>query len=199
MERKIDATKAKLMASTEQNMVFAHMIERLKMELLALQKKDNETKGRQNVLGHDMQSVVIQRQQAEMELKVEEEVSSSVADTLHVLDRSVGVRVELIFLFINSSSLCPSPLQNLDDLMYKLSLKRESHEGRIAGIKKIISDRQLLQERQLARNKKKEEIMTKADMGVDEEQKLKRMNVIRQLYTTILEKKMSDDEEQLAR
>lgn len=199
MERKIDATKAKLMASTEQNMVFAHMIERLKMELLALQKKDNETKGRQNVLGHDMQSVVIQRQQAEMELKVEEEVSSSVATTLHVLDRSVGVRVELTFLFINSWSLCPSPLQNLDDLMYKLSLKRESHEGRIAGIKKIISDRQLLQERQLARNKKKEEIMTKADMGVDEEQKLKRMNVIRQLYTTILEKKMSDDEEQLAR
>jgi hypothetical protein len=134
-----------------------------------------------------------------MELKVEEEVSSSVATTLHVLDRSVGVRVELTFLFINSWSLCPSPLQNLDDLMYKLSLKRESHEGRIAGIKKIISDRQLLQERQLARNKKKEEIMTKADMGVDEEQKLKRMNVIRQLYTTILEKKMSDDEEQLAR
>jgi hypothetical protein len=199
LERKIDATKAKLMASTEQNMVFAHMIERLKMELLALQKKDNETKGRQNVLGHDMQSVVIQRQQAEMELKVEEEVSSSVADTLHVLDRSVGARVKLSFLFINSWSLCPSPLQNLDDLMYKLSLKRESHEGRIAGIKKIISDRQLLQERQLARNKKKEEIMTKADMGVDEEQKLKRMNVIRQLYTTILEKKMSDDEEQLAR
>jgi hypothetical protein len=39
--------------------------------------------------------------------------------------------------------------------------------------------------------------MTKADLGVDEEQKLKRMNVIRQLYTTILEKKMTDDEDHL--
>ncbi|GMI11909.1 hypothetical protein TrRE_jg1473, partial [Triparma retinervis] len=135
LERKIAATRVRLKASTEQNMVFAHMLERLKAELLGLQKKDNETKGRQSSLGHDLQSGEIQKQQAETELRVEEE---------------------------------------------------------------IISDRQVLQERQLARNKKKEEIMTKADMGVDEEQKLKRMNVIRQLYTTILEKKMSDDEEQLA-
>ena len=49
--------------------------------------------------------------------------------------------------------------------------------------------------KQEERNKRKDEIMTKADLGVDEEAKLKRMNVIRQLYTTILEKKMTDDEE----
>jgi len=160
LERKINDTKDKLKVSTELNMVFGHMVERLKMELLSLQKKDNESRARKSTLEHDVQSSQTARQQAEVELKDEEE--------------------------------------KLEDLLWRLSLKRESHEGRIAGIKKIIQDRQVLMERQLARNKKKEEIMTKADMGVDEEQKLKRMNVIRQLYTTILEKKMSDDEEQLA-
>ena len=62
----------------------------------------------------------------------------------------------------------------LEDLLLRLEDKRDAHEKRIAGIKKIIEERQTLLERQHARNKKKEEILTKADMGQDEEQKLKR-------------------------
>jgi len=85
------------------------------------------------------------------------------------------------------------------NLNFTSHLNRSTQHGqRIVGIKKTIEDRGLLLVRQEERNKRKDEIMTKADLGVDEEAKLKRMNVIRQLYTTILEKKMTDDEETLA-
>ena len=160
LNQKIVETTEKLRASTEQKMVFGHMIERLKMELLMTRKTDNESKQKQSTIQHDLATSALQVQQAEIELRVEED--------------------------------------KLEDLLWRLSQKRRSHENRIAGIKKIIEERSLLVDRQAARNRKKEEIMTQADMGVDEEQKLKRMNVIRQLYTTILEKKMSDDEDQLA-
>jgi len=88
--------------------------------------------------------------------------------------------------------------KKLETLLAKLAVKRDHHEERITGIKKIIEERSVLLERQDERNKKKVEILTQADMGVDEEQKLKRMNVIRQLYTTILEKKMTHDEDHLS-
>ncbi|GMH88058.1 hypothetical protein TL16_g11046 [Triparma laevis f. inornata] len=160
LNSKLLQTQQKLKISTEQKMVFSHMIERLKLELLTLQKEDNAFKQRVLMQAHETTSSSLQKQQAEIELKQEED--------------------------------------KLEDLLERLENKRHGHEQRINGIKKIIEERAELLHRQHARNKKKEEILTKADMGQDEEQKLKRMNVIRQLYTTILEKKMSDDEEHLS-
>jgi hypothetical protein len=159
LNTKIAETEAELKASTEQGQVFGHMIERLKREILVLQKEDNVKRIRVAQMAHEMASNTVQHQQAVVELAAEE--------------------------------------KKLETLMSKLAVKREQHESRLTGIKKIIEERSLLLERQDERNKKKEEIMTKADLGIDEEQKLKRMNVIRQLYTTILEKKMTDDEDHL--
>ncbi|GMH94753.1 hypothetical protein TrVE_jg11067 [Triparma verrucosa] len=160
LNARLSDTQRKLKISTEQKLVFGHMIERLKGELLSLQKDDNKLKQKVAMQQHELTSSSLQKQQAEIELKQEED--------------------------------------KLEDLLERLEHKRGSHEQRISGIKQIIEERAELLHRQHERNKKKEEILTKADMGQDEEQKLKRMNVIRQLYTTILEKKMSDDEEHLS-
>ena len=156
----IDETEKKLRASTEQKMVFGHMVGRLKGELLVMLKDYNLTRSKVSGQAIELANGTMQHEAAKHDLKVEED--------------------------------------NLADLMKRLEEKRKQHQTRIDGIKKIIEDRSELLERQEERLKKKEEIMTKADLGVDEEQKLKRMNVIRQLYTTILEKKMTDDEEHLS-
>jgi len=157
---KLQDTERKLKVSTEQKMVFGHMLERLKSELLVLQKEDNVAKYKDVRLNHELSSCNVQFESALQDLRVVED--------------------------------------KLEDLLDRLGNKRQQHTQRITGIKKTIEDRSVLLVKQEERNKRKDEIMTKADLGVDEEAKLKRMNVIRQLYTTILEKKMTDDEETLA-
>jgi hypothetical protein len=94
------------------------MIERLKKELLGLQKEDNTKKVRTAQMTHELASSVLQQQQATLELDAEE--------------------------------------KKMESLNLRLAKKREQHQSRIAGIRKIIEERVLLLERQDERNKKKE-------------------------------------------
>ena len=82
LNQKIVETTEKLRASTEQKMVFGHMIERLKMELLMTRKTDNESKQKQSTIQHDLATSALQVQQAEIELRVEEDKLEAAKESL---------------------------------------------------------------------------------------------------------------------
>ena len=87
----------------------------------------------------------------------------------------------------------------LAKLEKQVKSRRKMQEARLAGIQKVIAERSSLVEKQEERMRMREAVMarSKFDLGAQEEQRLKRMHVIRKVYSSMLEKKITDEEESL--
>ena len=87
----------------------------------------------------------------------------------------------------------------LTKLEKQVKTRRKMQEARLAGIQKVIAERSSLVEKQEERMRMREAVMarSKFDLGAQEEQRLKRMHVIRKVYSSMLEKKITAEEESL--
>lgn len=87
----------------------------------------------------------------------------------------------------------------LQKLEKQVKSRRKMQEARLAGIQKVIAERSSLVEKQEERMRMREAVMarSKFDLGAQEEQRLKRMHVIRKVYSSMLEKKITAEEESL--
>ena len=87
----------------------------------------------------------------------------------------------------------------LAKLEKQVKSRRKMQEARLAGIQKVIAERSSLVEKQEERMRMREAVMarSKFDLGAQEEQRLKRMHVIRKVYSSMLEKKITAEEESL--
>lgn len=89
--------------------------------------------------------------------------------------------------------------QKYNRLQSKVQSRRQMQEDRFAGIQRIIQERSSLLEKQEERMRMREHVMarSKFDLGLHEEQRLKRMHVVRKVYSSMLEKKITAEEEDL--
>ena len=88
----------------------------------------------------------------------------------------------------------------LSHLNAKVKSRRQLQSERVAGIQRIIKERSELLEKQEERMRMREVVMARSnfDLGMHEEQKLRRMHVVRKVYSSMLEKKISVEEEDLS-
>ncbi|KAJ1460416.1 hypothetical protein M885DRAFT_509383 [Pelagophyceae sp. CCMP2097] len=88
----------------------------------------------------------------------------------------------------------------LQRLGAQVKARRRMQEQRLAGIQRVIAERSSLVEKQEERMRMREAVMarSKFDLGAQEEQRLKRMHVIRKVYSSMLEKKITAEEESLS-
>lgn len=86
-----------------------------------------------------------------------------------------------------------------EKLAAQVATRRKMQESRLNGIQRVIAERSSLVEKQEERMKMREAVMarSKFDLGAQEEQRLKRMHVIRKVYSSMLEKKITAEEESL--
>ncbi|KAJ8601976.1 hypothetical protein CTAYLR_008809 [Chrysophaeum taylorii] len=84
-------------------------------------------------------------------------------------------------------------------LSARVAARRKMQESRLDGIQRVIAERSSLVEKQEERMKMREAVMarSKFDLGAQEEQRLKRMHIIRKVYSSMLEKKITAEEESL--
>ena len=87
----------------------------------------------------------------------------------------------------------------LGQLEKQVKVRRKQQQARLDGIQKVIAERSSLVEKQEERMRMREAVMarSKFDLGAQEEQRLKRMHVIRKVYSSMLEKKITAEEESL--
>ena len=87
----------------------------------------------------------------------------------------------------------------LNKLAAQVAARRKMQESRLDGINRVLAERSSLVEKQEERVRMREAVAarSKFDLGAQEEQRLKRMHVIRKVYSSMLEKKITAEEESL--
>jgi|MDSY01.1.fsa_nt_gb chromosome segregation ATPase len=85
-------------------------------------------------------------------------------------------------------------------LQAKVNERRETQKARISDIEKIIAEREQLVQRQQERTKQRDKLLSQGqlDAGKPEDTKVKKMQVVRKVYNSMLEKKISNEEDDLA-
>ena len=86
------------------------------------------------------------------------------------------------------------------NLQAKVEARREAQEKVKADIDKIITEREQLVQRQQERTKQRDKLLSQGQLEIDqpEDSKVKKMQVVRKVYNSMLEKKISSEEEDLA-
>ena len=86
-------------------------------------------------------------------------------------------------------------------LQAKVNERRETQKARLADIEKIIAEREQLVQRQQERTKQRDKLLSQGELevgGKPEDTKVKKMQVVRKVYNSMLEKKISNEEDDLA-
>lgn len=91
--------------------------------------------------------------------------------------------------------------RRLAGLRSKVDARRRQQDERMQGLEKIMEERSVILERQEERIKKRDEIIARSAgaMLEDEEERLKRAYVVRNVYSTVLEERVGEHREALAK
>jgi len=89
--------------------------------------------------------------------------------------------------------------EKFHSVQHRITERRTAQSERLKGIQKVIKDRTNMAERQEERKRLREEVLERSnhDAASHEEAKLKKMQVVRKVYSSMLEKRMSTEEEEL--
>lgn len=120
----------------------------------------------------------------------------TVSEQLEAVERDIAASTLQLQTAKQEAKLVETKFEKLSA---RVAARRKMQESRLDGIQRVIAERSSLVEKQEERMKMREAVMarSKFDLGAQEEQRLKRMHVIRKVYSSMLEKKITAEEESL--
>mmetsp|Transcript_12778 Transcript_12778/g.16472 ORF Transcript_12778/g.16472 Transcript_12778/m.16472 type:complete len:669 (-) Transcript_12778:230-2236(-) len=91
--------------------------------------------------------------------------------------------------------------RKLDSLKNKVDARKKQQEDRMQGLERIMEERSIIMERQEERLKKRDEIIARSagEIMEDEEERLKRAYVVRNVYSTVLEERVTQHRDELTK